>query len=117
MADYLNKDLKLKSVLLGLRSSYSHTGDNIGESLLGVLREYQVSDKVGYFVADNANNNDAALRRLANDLSVDPVTQRLRYSGHIINLVAKAILYGVDMECVLDAKVTRDDHKDEEVGL
>lgn len=113
MAHYLDKHLKLKSVLLGLRPSYSHTGENIAESLLGVLREYQVSDKVGYFVADNAKNNDAALRTLAKDLSIDPITQRLRCSGHIINLVANAILYGTDTDCVLDADLMQSDHQDD----
>ena len=48
-------------------------------------------DKIWYFVADNAAVNDAALRLLSHHLDVKPTEQRLRCTGHIINLVAKAI--------------------------
>lgn len=36
-------------------------------------------------------------------LKIDPVKQRLRCSGHIYNLMCKAILYGVDGDCLEDA--------------
>jgi len=52
---------KVKTVTLALRDSLgSHTGENIKDYLLAVLREYQISDKVAYFAADNATNNDRA---------------------------------------------------------
>jgi hypothetical protein len=78
--------------------------------LLSVLREYKISDKIGYFIADNAANNDAALRLLSHHIDVKPARQRLRCSGHVINLVVKAILYGVDSECMLDAALSESDH-------
>jgi hypothetical protein len=36
-------------------------------------------------------------------MQLDPVKQRLRCSGHIYNLVCKAILYGVDSDCIEEA--------------
>jgi len=57
-------------------------------------------------MADNASNNDKALAVLSGHLpsmQLHPVKQRLRCSGHIYNLVCKAILYGVDSDCLEDA--------------
>jgi hypothetical protein len=57
-------------------------------------------------MADNASNNDKALAVLSGHLpsmQLDPVKQRLRCSRHIYNLICKAILYGVDSDCLEDA--------------
>jgi len=34
------------------------------------------------------------------ELNINPVRQRLRCLGHIINLVSLPILYGIDDDCV-----------------
>jgi hypothetical protein len=64
---YLDEQLHVKTVLLSLRPMYgahngAHGGAAIAKELLDVIREFKISDRVGYFVADNASNNDAALR-------------------------------------------------------
>jgi hypothetical protein len=110
VAHYLDKELELKTILLALKPSFGHHGKDLQETLLAVLREYKISDKIGYFVADNAKNNDAALRLLSQHIDLKPAEQRLRCSGHIINLVVKAILYGVDNDCVLDAALSDKDY-------
>ncbi|KAM0708529.1 hypothetical protein Q7P35_005181 [Cladosporium inversicolor] len=103
-AHYLDEQLHVKTVLLGLRPMYgAHSGVAIAEELLTVMRDFKISDRVGYFVADNASNNDAALRQIAKEIDIDPSRQRIRCSAHILNLVAKAILYGTDSDCVADA--------------
>ena len=43
----------------------AHSGAAIAEELLTVMREFKISDRVGYFVADNASNNDTTLREMA----------------------------------------------------
>jgi len=104
MAHYLDKNYNLKSVLLALRNTYGvHTGEEQKHHLYEVLREFKVITKIGYFMADNASNNDAALALLAQQMELNPVKQRLRCSGHIINLVCKAILYGVDNDAINEA--------------
>jgi len=110
VAHYLGRNLELKSVLLALKPSYGHDAQELQDTLLSVLREYKISDRIGYFIADNAANNDAALRLLPHHIDVKPAKQRLRCSGHVINLVVKAILYGVDSECMLDAALSESDH-------
>jgi hypothetical protein len=57
-------------------------------------------------MADNASNNDKARAVLSGylpSMQLDPVKQRLRCSGHIYNLMCKAILYGVDSDCIEEA--------------
>lgn len=103
-AHYLDEQLRVKTVLLGLRPMYgAHSGVAIAEELLTVMREFKISDRVGYLVADNASNNDTVLREIAKEIDVDPLRQRIRCGAHILNLVAKAILYGTDIDCVADA--------------
>lgn len=40
--------------------------------MLSIFREYKTSDKIGYFIANNAANNDAALRLLSHHIEVKP---------------------------------------------
>jgi len=103
-AHYLDEHLRVKTVLLGLRPVYgAHSGAAIAEELLAVMREFKVSDRVGYLVADNASNNDTALREMAKEIDIDLLRQRIRCNAHVLNLVAKAILYGTDSYCIADA--------------
>jgi hypothetical protein len=83
----------------------SHTSANIADHLFDVLKEYQISSsQIAYFAADNATNNDAALKHLSKRVTLDLVTSRLRCTGHIYNLVCTAILFGVDSKALEDAK-------------
>ena len=45
---------------------------------------------------DNALNNDTILVELAKTIGFDPKAKRLRYMGHVLNLIAEAYLYGQD---------------------
>lgn len=105
VAHYLDNDHKLKTVVLSMRDTLgSHTGANIADHLADVLSDFEISgDRVAYYAADNATNNDTALAALNESVKVDPVKQRLRCAGHIYNLVCNAILYGVDDEASQDA--------------
>jgi hypothetical protein len=103
---YLDKDYKNHVVVLGLRDTLgSHSGVNMADHLLSVINDFSLSDKIAYFTADNAINNDKALSILSGfcpQMNIDPVKHRLRCTGHIYNLVCKAILYGVDGDCIDD---------------
>ena len=104
MAHYVDSEYRVKNVLLALRNTYgSHSAEDMAVHLLAVIREYRITTKLAYFMADSASNNDLALRLLQQDLPIQPTKQRLRCACHIINLVCKAILYGVDTDCVDDA--------------
>lgn len=48
-AHYLDEHLRVKTVLLGLKPMYgAHTGAAIAEELLATMREFKISDRIGY---------------------------------------------------------------------
>jgi hypothetical protein len=104
MAHYIDNEYCHQTVLLALTpTNGSHTGENMAERLHHVINDYQIGSNIGYFIADGASNNDTAISLLGDDLPIDLHKQRLRCAAHIINLVCKAILLGVDNDCVEDA--------------
>jgi len=64
------------------------------------------SDNLGFFVLDNARNNDTTLVELSKTLGFEPKERRLRCMGHIINLIAEQYLFGQD------SKSFEDDYKE-----
>jgi hypothetical protein len=65
--------------------------------LLPLLQRFGITtENLGYFVLDNALNNDTTLVELAKVMKFDPKQKRLRCIGHIINLIAGVYLFGQD---------------------
>ena len=54
-------------------------------------------DNLGYFVLDNASNNDITLVKLGKTIGFKPMQKRLRCMGHILNLIAKLYIFGQDI--------------------
>lgn len=52
---------------------------------------------------DNATNNDTAMAALGGEFRFDSRERRLRCAGHILNFVAREILYGKSAEIFSDA--------------
>ncbi|KAJ6439221.1 restless-like transposase [Purpureocillium lavendulum] len=94
--DENNRSMK---VVLGLPEiAERHFGETIGAQILSILFEFKIEEKVGYSCLDNAANNDTAMETIADELSFEPKARRGHYFGHIMNLVAKAILFGKGCE-------------------
>ena len=99
-ANYIDQYGQRQRPLLAFRRIYGpHTGEAISRSLLAVIREYNIAQKVGYFMSDNAKNNDTAVSLVlqALDPSVSAKqrqARRLRCFGHVVNLCAQALLLG-----------------------
>lgn len=89
-------------MLLAIRQLYgSHSGENQAEIIIQVIDEFNLQARVGYFVTDNAKNNDTAIdivltHYFPNMPRKQRHSRRLRCLGHVINLSAKAFLYGKD---------------------
>jgi hypothetical protein len=92
---YLRDDNKLYNVVLIIRDTLgSYTRANIADHLFDVLKEYQISgNRIAYFAADNATNNNIALAALSEHVAIDLVASRLRYASYIFNLVCTTILF------------------------
>jgi hypothetical protein len=54
-------------------------------------------DNLGYFVLNNTLNNDTTLVELGKTMGFEPIQKRLRYMGHIINLIAESYIFGQDI--------------------
>lgn len=86
---------QLKTILLGLPQLNSHHGSEQARVLLDVLQNYAIdTDKLGWFVLDNALNNDTALAEMSKTISFDPIKRRFKCAGHMINLATEAFLFG-----------------------
>ena len=101
---YLNKKGENVTTLLGLcHLMGAHSGANMAEQVVQIIKDYNLIDKIGYFVLDNATNNDTCLEETFDALSleVQVKTRRLRCLGHVINLTAQAFLYGENAEAFI----------------
>jgi hypothetical protein len=60
---YLNKNLKVQSLLIGIkRVKRAHTGENITEAVISIIEGIVSSERLGFFIGDNATTNDTAIR-------------------------------------------------------
>ncbi len=97
MAHYLTADLQSRVILIGLkRVKEAYTDENIAEAILQIINEFGIADKVSYFQADNAGNNDTCVQAILDEIAPfsSAAHRRLRCYGHVINLAAKAFLFG-----------------------
>jgi hypothetical protein len=71
IAHYIDEDGKLQHSTLALKSIVGdHTGDHLAKELITVLDEWGFVSKLGYFIMDNAPNNDVMMRSLEHGISV-----------------------------------------------
>ncbi|KAF6525877.1 hypothetical protein HZS61_011672 [Fusarium oxysporum f. sp. conglutinans] len=103
-AHFLDRQGKHQSRLLALRRQLGcHSGESLAVTLGQVVREWKIEDRVGTVISDNASSNDSCLVNFYGDLDAkmslaDVRARRMRCYGHILNLVARAFLYGEDFE-------------------
>jgi hypothetical protein len=76
-----------------------HSGVNIAGVVATTLTNFGVDkDSVGYFVLENAYNNDIAVASLADRYGFETPGRRLRCCCHILKLSAQVIIWGKDRE-------------------
>jgi len=102
---YINKKQEYHSRLLAFRrQSGAHSGENVAYTIEGVLKEWDIQrDGLGVAVGDNASSNDTCVKALYTQLdpamrTTDVEARRMRCLGHILNLVAKAFLFGTSAD-------------------
>ena len=111
---FLDEEGKLRTFLLGLpQIEGRHTGENLAERVGKIITEFGFDGRVGYFVTDNAGNNDTCLEDLAIEFGFDKAHRRLRCCGHIINLVARSILFGTDADAFEEESQVNKEVQDE----
>ncbi len=62
IAHYTNRQYKIQTRLLALRRLHDrYGGENQAALLIQIIKEFEITDRLGYFVTDNAFNNDTAV--------------------------------------------------------
>jgi hypothetical protein len=89
------KENKFCKLFLGVPELVEHFGTSIAGEILAVLHAFGVTqEKTGYFTLDNAENNTTTMVAIDEKLGFDGKLRRGRCIGYIINLAAKALLFG-----------------------
>lgn len=87
----------------------THNGENLAKGVIEVVERFGFQSKLGFFQADNADNNDTCITALIQHFNphfvnheVDSLKsqQRVRCVGHILNLIARAFLDGENKETI-----------------
>jgi hypothetical protein len=90
---------KLSKALLALCTVTNHSGDEQFNTLLPVLKDYGIVQKLGSIVCDNHTANDKLCRTVAKhlreeeEIEWDPTYRRIFCIGHVINLAVQAFLF------------------------
>ena len=66
IAHYTSESGQLEHSVLALRElDGKHSGHNIAGCIMQVINDYEIASKVGYFMMDNADNNDTMMEALS----------------------------------------------------
>jgi len=98
---YISLNGEIKASLLDLRQlKGTHSGENIVKIMRTLIYEYEIENRIGYFVLNNISSNNTCVRELLPYIkpNISSKHRRLRYFGHIINLAVKVFLWGSDFE-------------------
>src|SRR6266478_3921021 len=96
---YLDDKGILRDFLISLPEQLGrHFGINYAEVMGNIFAEYDLMGKVGYFVADNAGNNNTCINALAKEFDFNAKEQQLCCAAYILNLVAQTVLFSKDKE-------------------
>jgi hypothetical protein len=104
VAHYIDAKGCRQTKLLAIRRLKGvHSGENIAACVLRVFKEYKIRKRVGFFILDNASNNDVAVNAILRSLyptmsETARKRRRIRCLAHVTNLVAKAFLLGEKSE-------------------
>ena len=97
---HLNEQGNVEDYVLGLPQLHGcHSGENIAHVVAETLQTFEIDKtRLGYFVLDNATNNDTAIESLADKYDFWAPHRRLRCTCHILNLAAQLVIWGKDKE-------------------
>ena len=100
VAHYVSPRGELRDLPIALpQLTGAHTGQQLAKVVLLILEQFGISEAtLGWFVLDNASNNDAAIAAIARKFSFDPIHRRLRCGPHTINLIGQMLLWGRDAD-------------------
>jgi hypothetical protein len=96
VAHYVNSDGKVVDLPIALpQLTGAHSREKIAEIVSKLLQQFGIDQHtIGYFVLDNAGNNNTAVLALACMMGFSATHCRLRCGPHTLNLVGQTLLWG-----------------------
>ncbi|KAG9387108.1 Dimer-Tnp-hAT domain containing protein, partial [Pyrenophora tritici-repentis] len=72
----------------------AHTGEAMAEVVMAIFKQFEITvGKLGYFVLDNAHNNNTTINTLALQMGFSATERRLRCGPHTLNLIGQMLLW------------------------
>jgi hypothetical protein len=82
----------------------AHSGEKMAEVILQTLDLFSIdAHTLGYFVLDNASNNNSAVLAIAQKMGFSATDRRLRCGPHTLNLIGQRLLWGQDADAYNNA--------------
>jgi hypothetical protein len=100
-AHFIGHQGHIQTVLLALRRmTGAHGSNQIAEIIVGVVTEYDFTERLGVYISDNTELNDTTWRATLEVLHPerDSKASRSRCLSYIINLATKAFMFGKNVE-------------------
>jgi hypothetical protein len=82
----------------------------MAEVIILIILVISIKDQLDFFIGDNAGTNNTIIRCILTNLRPDikdPDSRRMRCLGYIINLAAKAFLFGKDADTFEEESCTK----------
>jgi hypothetical protein len=94
VAHYVDSHGNLQDLPIALpQLTGAHSGEKMAEVVSQTLQQFSINARtVGYFVLDNANNNDSAVAAIAQKMDFDATYRRIRCGPHTLNLIGQVLL-------------------------
>lgn len=71
---YISDTGNLQHSVLALKEpDGAHSGENQAVSIMEVINDYGIASKVGYFVMDNASNDDTMIKALSHRMYLNTI--------------------------------------------
>jgi hypothetical protein len=85
VAHYVDSKAELRDVLIALpQLTGAHSGEMMAEVVIATLQNFGINaQSIGYFVLDNASNNDCTVKVLAHKYRARARNEPVRESSHL----------------------------------
>ena len=91
----------METILLGLhRLKGPYSKENIAEAIIAVVKTYKITNKIGYFILNNAGSNNTYISTIIKQFGIKDTKKHyhLHCLSYILNLLVKVILFGNNPE-------------------
>jgi hypothetical protein len=72
IAHYTDNTFKNRIIIIALKRLHeAHSDENIGSLLIEIINNFDLKERLGYFVTDNASSNDTCVHHILTSLLPD----------------------------------------------